>query len=170
MMTMDMKLARIAAAAFAVVLELSTASVAQAPADNPLHLSPPRTVTLVVADFDKEVSWYETVLGFQQVKGFGTNNPAGENRVSRIELNGFRLDVVWHKGASRPAPTEPFSYSTLVGWSHISFETTNLDEAYKWLTEHGVKIETARDKNTNALRILRFHDPEGNEIHIELPN
>lgn len=170
MLTVNLKIVTIAAAALAVLAQPSTTALAQGAADDPLHLSPPRTVTLVVADFDKEVSWYETVLGFHQVKGFGTNNPNAENRVSRIELNGFRLDIVWHKGASRPAPAEPFSYSTLVGWSHISFETTNLDEDYKWLTAHGVKIETARDKNTNALRILRFHDPEGNEIHIELPN
>jgi hypothetical protein len=35
----------------------STPAVAQATADNPLQLSPPRTVTLVVADLKKQIEW-----------------------------------------------------------------------------------------------------------------
>jgi catechol 2,3-dioxygenase-like lactoylglutathione lyase family enzyme len=159
----------------AIVLSLlplcfSKPTLAQANADNPLQLSPPRTVTLVVADLDREVSWYETVLGFHDTKKFGQNErPEATDKVRRIELAGFRLDIVWHKGTTHPTPPQPFSYSTEPGWSHISFESTNLDESFKWLTAHNVEIEAARDK-AGALRILRFHDPEWNEIHIELPN
>lgn len=144
-------------------------AVGQMPADNPLQLSPPRTVTMVVVDLDKEVKWYEDVLGFHENKAMNAN-PNASVRVKGVELNGFRLHIVWLKGTTRPAPPVPFNYSTLVGWNHISFETTNLDEDYKWLTAHNVAIDAIHDKKTNGLRTLRFHDPEGNEIHIETPN
>lgn len=147
-------------------LGASPTAFSQATADNPLQLSPPRTVTLVVADLNKQIEWYETVLGFHDTKKFGQGNPDANDRAVRIERAGFRLDLVWHKGSTRPPP--PSRYHE--GYSHISFETTALDEAYKWLTAHGVTIDAVRDKSTNALRIMRFKDPEGNEIHIEAPN
>jgi catechol 2,3-dioxygenase-like lactoylglutathione lyase family enzyme len=136
--------------------------------DNPMQLSMPRTVTIVVADLDKEVEWYKTVLGFKVNPKFGggTPNPNATDRVKRIELVGFRLDLVWHKGSTRPVPPEHYQE----GIDHFSFETTAMDEDYKWLTAHGVTIDAVRDKKTNALKIMRFHDPEGNEIHVETPN
>lgn len=159
--------------ALPAVAQTESAQPAAAPgsADNPMHLSPPRTVTMVVADLEKEAEWYETVLGFRDTKKFGTGapNPNATERVKRLEFVGFRIDMVWHKGSTRPAMK---AYSNeLEGYNHISFETTDMDDDYKWLTAHGVTdIDTMRDKKTNALRIMRFHDPEGNEIHIELPN
>ena len=137
--------------------------------DNPMQLEMPRTVTIVVANLDKEVAWYESVLGFKVNPKFGGGsvpNPNATDRVKRIELGNFRLDLVWHKGSTRPAPPEHYQE----GIDHFSFETTAMDEDFKWLTDHGVKIDAVRDKKTNALRIMRFDDPEGNEIHVELPN
>ena len=144
-------------------------SATQQAADNPMQLSMPRTVTIVVADLDKEVEWYKSVLGFKvnpKFGGGGTPNPNATDRVKRIELVGFRLDLVWHKGSTRPVPPEHYQE----GIDHFSFETTAMDEDFKWLTDHGVTIDAVRDKKTNALRIMRFHDPEGNEIHVETPN
>ncbi len=162
---MKLNLVNIAATALTLLtLAASTPLLAQATADNPLQLAPPRTVTLVVADLDREIAWYATVLGFHDTKKFGPGT--ANDRAVRIERAGFRLDLVWHKGSTRPPP--PALYNE--GYSHVSFETTAIDEAYKWLTAHSVVIDAVRDKNTNALRIMRFKDPEGNEIHIEIPN
>ena len=167
----------LAALAFGTLLpanaqtQVSIPAAQSASADNAMQLVPPRTVTMVVADLDKEAAWYENVLGFRQNMKFGQGppNPNATERVKRIELAGFRIDMVWHKGSTRPAMK---AYSNeLEGYNHISFETTAMDEDYKWLTAHGVTdIDSVRDKKTNALRIMKFHDPEGNEIHIELPN
>ena len=147
-----------------------TPSAQPASADNPMQLTMPRTVTIVVANLDKEVEWYQTVLGFKVNQKFGGGggapNPNATDRVKRIELVGFRLDLVWHKGSTRPAPPEHYQE----GVDHFSFETTAMDQDYKWLTDHGVTIDAVRDKKTNALKIMRFHDPEGNEIHVETPN
>jgi catechol 2,3-dioxygenase-like lactoylglutathione lyase family enzyme len=165
---MAFKIVKIGAAALSLLgLGASIPAFAAAPSDNPMHLTPPRTVTLVVANLDKEVAWYSSVLGFRDTKKFGQANPNAKDRVARIELAGFRLDLVWHTGSTRAPPPALFNE----GYSHVSFESTTMDENYKWLTDHGVKIDSeVRDKATNALRIMRFHDPEGNEIHIELPN
>jgi glyoxylase I family protein len=157
---------RVGAGAVLLVLGLSSRGFA-GPAENPPQLSSPRTVTLVVADLAKEVEWYGTVLGFQDTHQFeGKGKPDPNNRAIRIALNGFRLDLVWHRGSTRPPP--PALYQE--GYSHISFETQEIDKSYAWLTAHGIAIDAVRDPRTQGLKILRFHDPEGNEIHIELPN
>jgi catechol 2,3-dioxygenase-like lactoylglutathione lyase family enzyme len=156
-----------AIATVALAIVLVRPALAQTQADNPLRLTAPRTMTLVVADLDREVAWYKTVLGFHDTGKFGPGRPDATDRVSRIELAGFRLDLVWHKGSTRPPP--PATYQE--GYSHLSFESTSMDDNYRWLQAHGVDIDSVvRDKTTNALRIIRFRDPEGNEIHIELPN
>jgi catechol 2,3-dioxygenase-like lactoylglutathione lyase family enzyme len=157
---------RLAAITLPLALGVSASALAQSAAENPPQLSPPRTVTLVVADLAKEVEWYGTVLGFQDTHQFGKGRPDADNRAIRIALNGFRLDLVWHRGSTRPPP--PALYQE--GYSHISFETTEIDRSYTWLTAHHIPIDAVRDPKTQGLKILRFHDPEGNEIHIELPN
>jgi catechol 2,3-dioxygenase-like lactoylglutathione lyase family enzyme len=167
--SMRITLATIRMAALSVLaLCVATSAPAQSTAENPMQVVAPRTVTMVVADLDKEVAWYHTILGFRDTKKFGqgTPNPNATDRVARIELLGFRLDLVWHKGSTRPPAPEKYQE----GWDHISFETTAMDDDYKWLTDHGIAIDAVRDKKTNALKIMRFHDPEGNEIHVESPN
>jgi catechol 2,3-dioxygenase-like lactoylglutathione lyase family enzyme len=144
---------------------------AQAPAENPLHLAPASTVTIVVADVNKEIDWWQNVLGFRELKrAQGPTNAVRNDGMRRVELGGYRVDLVWHKGSTRPAAPPPEHYYE--GYSHISFtvDSTIIEANYKWLMAHGVKIDAVRDKTTNALRIMRFNDPEGNEIHIEIPN
>ena len=152
-------------------LAASAPALAQSPADNPLHLAPASTVTLVVADLNKEIEWWENVLGFREKKRPQAQAPTAavrNDQMRRVELGGYRVDLVWHRGSTRPPP--PALYQE--GYSHISFtvDSTVIEEDYKWLIAHDVKIDAVRDKTTNALRIMRFHDPEGNEIHIEIPN
>jgi catechol 2,3-dioxygenase-like lactoylglutathione lyase family enzyme len=157
----------------AILLRLALGSVAQVagqvPSDNPLKLSPPRSITMVVADLDKEVNWYVDVLGFHE---FGSSTATSNDpvRVRRVEINGYQIHIVCFKGTIPRVPAEPFSYGTLLGWNHISFGTPNLDEAYKWLTAHHVVVDADRDKATNAISGLKFHDPEGNEIHMSKSN
>jgi hypothetical protein len=92
--------------------------------------------------------------------------------VRGIELAGFRLHLVNHKGSRRPAPPEDYQAGAnlLQVFFQFSFESTRLEDTYKWLMAHGVKLDAARDKQTNTLKMMRFNDPEGNEIHIEPPN
>jgi catechol 2,3-dioxygenase-like lactoylglutathione lyase family enzyme len=148
---------------------MSAPALEQAPPDNPLHLAPASTVTLVVADLDKEIDWWQNVLGFHETtRARAPGNAVRTDEMRRVVLGGYRVDLVWHRGSTRPPP--PALYQE--GYSHISFTVDSkvIEEDFKWLTAHGVGIDAVRDKTTNALRIMRFHDPEGNEIHIEIPN
>jgi catechol 2,3-dioxygenase-like lactoylglutathione lyase family enzyme len=157
------------ASTLCLVLGTGAPVLGQAPSDNPLKLSPPRSITMVVADLDNEVNWYVDVLGFHE---FGSSNatPNDPVRVRRVEIIGYQIHIVCFKGTTARVPTEPFSYGTLLGWNHISFGTPNLDEAYKWLSAHNVVVDADRDKATNAISGLKFHDPEGNEIHMSKSN
>jgi catechol 2,3-dioxygenase-like lactoylglutathione lyase family enzyme len=167
---MHMTFRSLATAAAALVLLTAGASAPAGAATpvNPLHLAPASTVTLVVADLDKEIDWWQTVLGFHETTHARPKDAARTDEMRRVELGGYRVDLVWHKGSTRPPPPVRFQE----GYSHISFTVSSkvIDEDYKWLTAHGVAIDAARDKTTNALQIMRFKDPEGNEIHIEIPN
>jgi catechol 2,3-dioxygenase-like lactoylglutathione lyase family enzyme len=152
-----------------LALGFATPVQGQAPSNNPLKLSPPRSITMVVADLDKEVNWYVDVLGFHE---FGSSNatPNDPVRVRRVKIDGYQIHIVCFKGTAPRVPAESFSYGTLLGWNHVSFGTPNLDEAYKWLTTHNVVVDADRDKATNAISGLKFHDPEGNEIHMSKSN
>jgi catechol 2,3-dioxygenase-like lactoylglutathione lyase family enzyme len=160
------------------VLILSTRAFAAAPgqqgkasADNPMHLIPTNMVTMVVANVDREVDWYVNVLGFHELEEPGSATPApnASVRVRKIELANFRLHLVQQRGSTRPPVKVAYS-NELEGYHHISFQTPSIDESYKWLTTHGVtNIDLSRDEKTNALRTMKFHDPEGNEIHVERP-
>jgi catechol 2,3-dioxygenase-like lactoylglutathione lyase family enzyme len=169
---MSIKYVLTGAVALWIVALASSVPAAEAQADNPLNLLPPRTVTVVVADLHKEVEWYEKVLGFHETVKTPAINPDATEQVGRLEVAGFRLHLVVHKGSRRPAPLKDYKagVNALQGMSHFSFESTNLDAIYNWLTAHAVEVEAIRDNKTKALRMMRFNDPEGNEIHIELPN
>jgi catechol 2,3-dioxygenase-like lactoylglutathione lyase family enzyme len=152
-----------------LALSASPPTLAGDAAGNPLHLAPASTVTLVVADLDKEIAWWQDVLGFRETTHHKA--PTGAVRTDemrRVELGGYRVDLVWHKGSTRPPPPARFQE----GYSHISFtvDSSVMVKDYEWLVAHGVTIDASRDKTTNALQIMRFKDPEGNEIHIEIPN
>jgi catechol 2,3-dioxygenase-like lactoylglutathione lyase family enzyme len=130
-----------------------------APADNGLHLQPPRTISLTVANLDREVDWYVKVLGGRETMRHH-ETPLEELR--RVEIAGYRVDLIWHQGSSRPTPQQ---YQE--GYDHISFQSTDLEADFKWLGAHGIQVEPIRDPKTNAMRRMVFHDPEGNEIRIE---
>ena len=157
---------------FASAQAETSRSAQSAITDNPMHLAPTNMVTMVVADVDRETEWYVTVLGFHELAEPGTSasDPNAVDTVRKIELDGFRLHLVQHKGSTRPVVKAAYS-NELQGYDHISFQTRAIDESYKWLTAHAVtNMDITRDKKTNGLRTLKFHDPEGNEIHIELPD
>jgi len=157
-----------------LALSAAVPAGAEALSANPLQLSPASTVTLVVADLGREIEWWQDVLGFRETArsreahNAARADAARTDEMRRVELGGYRVDLVWHKGSTRPPPPARFQE----GYSHISFtvNSTVINEDYKWLIAHGVQIDALRDKTTSALQIMRFKDPEGNEIHIEIPN
>ncbi len=77
-------------------------------------------------------------------------------------ISGYRIDLVWQKGSSRPHGT---TGSFQQGWLHVVFKTPALDEDYKRLTEAKANVVADKDSQSKITRLL-LHDPEGNEIEI----
>ena len=141
-----------------VALFAAEHSGAQSSQSNPLQLSF-HHATVSVADLDKEIAWYERVLGFQQGKRFDVSD---DFAVVQMTMPGYRIDLVWQKGSSRPLqPQGTFRQ----GWLHIVFKTPAIDAAYKHLLEQKTDVKADRSPQSAITRLV-FHDPEGNEVEI----
>ena len=145
-------LARRAPSSLSLLLALSvacaTAIAADLPAavaDNPLQLLPDHA-TASVADLDKEVAWYEKVLGFHEVGRGGT----ADFQVSHLLLGDYRIDLAWQKGSSRGALE---SYQRQ-GWMHVVFRSPNIEAVYQQLASAGTDVR--KDSNDKG-QIGRAH-------------
>jgi catechol 2,3-dioxygenase-like lactoylglutathione lyase family enzyme len=132
--------------------------LAQTMDSNPLQLSP-HHATALFADLDKEKEWYQRVLGFRAVARM---RPTPDFEVLHMAIPGYRIDLVWRKGSSRPHDA---ARAPVQGWLHVVFKTPAIDADYQRLTALGADVKADRDPK-NALARLVFHDPEGNELEI----
>ncbi len=130
---------------------------APAPDANPLRLTPDHA-TASVADLDREAAWYERIMGFHEV---GRHREA-DFEIRRLAIPGYRIDLVWQRGSSRPANGKG---SAIQGWFHIVFRTDDFDGDYRRLRELGTDVQSTSIPASSASRLL-FHDPEGNELEI----
>lgn len=125
---------------------------------NPLQLSPDHA-TASVADLDKESLWYQQVLGFVETKRFRGGD---EFEVRNLSLGGYRIDLVRHKGSSRPQGVEGYFKQ---GWMHVVFRSPAIDADYQRLIELGTDVKADRTPESLIARLV-LHDPEGNELEI----
>ncbi len=154
-----MKAASVAVLAAATLLTGRPARAADL--TNPLQLTPDHA-TASVADLDKESRWYERVLGLRVVNRL--RNPAGFD-VLQMAIPGYRIDLVSAKGSVRRSQG-PGALNQ--GWLHVVLRTPAIDAAYAHLMSEGVEVKVLRDAKSSITR-LTFHDPEGNELEIEVP-
>ena len=132
--------------------------LAQTSESNPLRLLP-NHATASVADLEKESEWYRRVLGFHEIHRVQGSPDFG---VLQMGIPGYRIDLVWQKGSSRPHEAQG---SFQQGWLHVVFETPVVDAAYKRLMELGTDVKADRNAQAAITRLV-FHDPEGNELEI----
>jgi catechol 2,3-dioxygenase-like lactoylglutathione lyase family enzyme len=136
-------------------------ALAQAPADTPLQLTPDHA-TVSVADLDREVAWFQRVLGFkvaERIKG-------ADFEVVHMTIPTFRIDVSAHKGAVGHRGPDP---GMELGWMHIVFKTPDIEAAYNQLVALQADVKEYKNKDSTINRLL-VHDPEGNEIEIQPPD
>jgi catechol 2,3-dioxygenase-like lactoylglutathione lyase family enzyme len=141
-----------------VVFTAGESSIAQSSNSNPLKLSP-HHATASVADLNKEVAWYERVLGFQRSKLLGEGT---DFQMYQMAMPGYRIDLVQQKGSSRQHNAQG---AFVQGWLHVVFKTPDIDAAYKHLIAQETDVKAFRDER-GAITRLTFHDPEGNELEI----
>lgn len=134
-------------------------SAGAAPAGNPLQLTPDHA-TIAVADMDKEVEWYQRVLGF----ALGERIKMGDTaQVSHLSIPGYRIDLSWHKESVRHAVLKR---DLEQGWVHVVFKASDIDAVYNRLMAEKAELTGVdRDKDAKITQVF-VNDAEGNEIEF----
>jgi catechol 2,3-dioxygenase-like lactoylglutathione lyase family enzyme len=135
---------------------------AQAMATSPIEFSPDHA-TLSVADLEKEVAWYERVMGYK-VSERGKRGDDFE--FVYMTIPGYRIDLSWRKGSVRHHVLDTQMDQ---GWMHIVFTSPALDADYNQLVALKADVKANKNKDS-AINRLSLHDPEGNEIEIQRPD
>ena len=139
--------------------------------------SPARAVGAVaipVADMERSIAFYSTVLFFEKVSDVETTGPEIESlfgasdrvRVVTMSLGAERIELV-HDGVRRPiAANAPDSGRSS---EHIAIVVNDLDQALLWLRRnHVAETAPAPDRNPSAggVRTLSIADPDGHALEI----
>jgi len=139
------------------------------------------TVAIPVADLDRSVAFYTTVLDFTKV---ASTEVAGEDyekafgvfgaraRVARLKLGSESLELVQFlapEGRAYPADARSNDRS----FQHVAIIVSDMAKAYAKLREHGVRHASSGpqrlpDWNPNAggIEAFYFKDPDGHPLEI----
>src|SRR5215471_5158135 len=100
-------------------------------AQTPLATARPYLVSLSVANLDLSVRWYRDMLGFREIRRL--NMPGSSLRISFLELNGFRLELIEFKDSvSLAAIQSKFPIvddrGRVQGFAKLAFAVTSVGE------------------------------------------
>lgn len=122
---------------------------------------------LTVSDAERSARWYEAVLGFDRVGGFG--DAAAERRKVFLRHPGFaiRLGLVEHR---RSSPSQQRFEETRAGLDHLAFEVPSHDDLVAWaqrLKSLGIPFSpVAASHSIPGAAVIVFRDPDN--IQLEL--
>jgi len=138
-------------------------------------------IALTVADMDRSVAFYTSVLRFQQAAdtvvagdayGRLQGVPRSHIRVTRLRLGDETLQLMaWSDPPGRPAPAD--SRSNDRWFQHVAIIVSDMDSAYAVLQAHRVRRvspapQRLPDWNPNAggIRAFYFRDPDGHPLEV----
>lgn len=124
----------------------------------------PWHIGISVADLSVSVPWYETVLGFCQVRGYWADSLKAQ--ICFLSRDGFELELFQYE-CPRPLPPErrhPDTDLQTVGTKHLAFRVDNLSAMLLRLNCLGVDI--AHRTIAAGKQVCFIRDPDG--ILIEL--
>ena len=144
-------------AALAVFLFTSFVSIAQ--------VREVASVTLTVADLDREIRFFKDVLAFEEVGARRTV------RSAELQLGAERINLVMPITPGRPIPQDSRSFDHW--FQHIAIVVSDMDKAYARLREHRVKHISsspqtlpAWNKDAGGIKAFYFRDPEDHVLEI----
>lgn len=123
-------------------------------------------VAISVADLQKETDWYVQKLGFKVEKDVNVGN--GRVFFRWLTRGTERIELVHSPSAKpgTPRPTPP-GHAAILGISHITLETTNLEAMRAALAAREVKpVLDITEVKDLGIRVMYFTDPEGNAVEI----
>lgn len=109
-------------------------------------------ITLTVADLNRAVEFYGGVLGFQMKYRFG--DYAG------FDCGGVEIGLKTWGDRDAPRKGEPC----------VNFLVDDVDEAFRALTEKGVRFTKEPSEAQWGARYALFTDPDGHELQISQVN
>jgi len=139
------------------------------------------SVAITVSDMDRSLDFYTGVLGFAIVSDVERADAADERlygvfgtrtRTARLTLGAESIELLeFIAPEGRPIPDDSRSND---GWfQHVAIIVSDMDRAYAWLREHGVRHaspgpQRLPDWNPNAggIEAFYFRDPDGNYLEI----
>jgi catechol 2,3-dioxygenase-like lactoylglutathione lyase family enzyme len=145
-------------------------SAAGAESRNPLAAARPYLMSLSVANLDVSERWYREVMGFRETRRL--NIPGTSLRISFLELNGFRLELIEFKDSvSLAAIRSKFpavdDRAKVQGFDKLAFAVTSVGETAASLKSKKVKFvrEVTREKETGETWFI-IEDVDGNWLQF----
>ena len=114
---------------------------------------------IVPTDFDRTISFYTQILGFNVREKLRVDNPPMKG-VAYLELGDTVIEVISVTNPS-PAPREAWQ----VGYKAIAIEVDNMDDAVEYLKSKGVEITRGPVKLKTSIR-AEIKDPDGLTIEL----
>ena len=137
---------------------------------SPLATAHPYLMSLSVADLDLSVRWYCEMLGFRETRRL--NLPDSSLRISFLELNGFRFELVEFKNSvSLAAIQSKFptvdDRAKVQGFGKLAFAVTSVRDVAASLKSKKVKFvrEVTREKDTGETWFI-VEDVDGNWLQF----
>jgi catechol 2,3-dioxygenase-like lactoylglutathione lyase family enzyme len=138
-------------------------------------------VGMTVADMERSVLFYSSVLSFEKISDVEVTGNTYEHlqgvfglrmRVVRMRLGEEFIELSEYLAPKgRPIPVDSRSHDRW--FQHIAIVVSDLDRAYKWLRQHNVEHASSGpqrlpDWNPNAggIQAFYFKDPDGHPLEI----
>jgi catechol 2,3-dioxygenase-like lactoylglutathione lyase family enzyme len=138
-------------------------------------------VAIAVADMDRSVAFYSTVLFFEKVSDVQASGPsidqrlgtAGERvRVVTMRLGAEKIELIEYLGRNgRAVPADTRSNDRTL--QLLAIPVSDMDQAYLWLRRHRVEQASPEpqrlpesDPNAGGIRAFSFKDPDGHALEI----
>lgn len=138
--------------------------------ESPLAAARPCLISISVANLDASVRWYGDVLGFRETKRL--NLPASSLRISFLEKNDFRLELVEFKDSvSLEAIRSKFpgvdDRAKVQGIGKLAFAVPKIREVASALKAKNVKFvrDLTREKDTGETWFI-VEDVDGNWVQF----
>ena len=120
---------------------------------------------LTVSDAERSARWYEAVLGFERVGGFGDTAAPRQKVFLRHPGFDIRLGLVEHHGAAKDRFDE-----TRAGLDHLAFEVPTHADVEAWEARlHDLGVPTSPIAASNSIpgaTLLVFRDPDNIQLEI----
>jgi len=138
-------------------------------------------IGMTVADMERSVGFYSSVLSFEKVSDVEVTGSAYESlqgvfglrlRVVRMRLGEEFIELIEYLAPrGRPIPVDSRSHDRW--FQHIAIVVSDMDHAYQWLRQHKVEHASSGpqrlpDWNPNAggIQAFYFKDPDGHPLEV----